>query len=108
MPVSYAPRAYGAGSLQVTLLTFTGPAFEATGTDYQFVTARFLSQTSDSQVIIRTDLPQQASDSGNISDYVKYWGTQGAATAARAKAVTDPILAGQGRLNRARAHLTAS
>src|SRR3989454_895678 len=72
MPVSYAPRAYGAGSLQVTLLTFTGPAFEATGTDYQFVTARFLSQSLDNQVIIRTDLQQQASDSGNISDYVKY------------------------------------
>ncbi len=108
MPVSYATRAYGAGTLQVTLLTFTGPAFEATGTDYQFVTARFLSQTSDSQVIIRTDLPQQASDSGNISDYVKYWGTQGAATAAGVKAVTDPILAAQARMNWAQANLTAS
>src|SRR3989454_542244 len=99
VPVSYAPRAYGAGSLQVTLLTFTGPAFEATGTDYQFVTARFLSQSLDNQVIIRTDLQQQASDSGNISDYVKYWGTQGAATPAGVKAVTDPILAARARMN---------
>src|SRR5437870_4835102 len=108
MPVSYAPRAYGAGSLQVTLLTFTGPAFEATGTDYQFVTARFLSQSLDNQVIIRTDLQQQASDSGNISDYVKYWGTQGAATPAGVKAVTDPILAAKARMNWAQVNLTSS
>jgi len=108
LPVSYAPRAYGAGTIQVTLLTFTGPAFEATGTDYQFVTARFLSQSVDSQVIVRTDLQQQASDSGNISDYVKYWGTQGAATPAGVKAVTDPILAAKARMNWAQVNLTSS
>jgi len=108
LPISYAPRAYGAGTIQVTLLTFTGPAFEATGTDYQFVTARFLSQSVDSQVIIRTDLQQQASDSGNISDYVKYWGTQGAATPAGVKAVTDPILAAKARMNWAQVNLTSS
>ncbi len=108
MPVSFQPRAYGAGTLQVTLLTFTGPAFEATGTDYQFLTARFLQHSVQEQVIIRTDLPQQSSDTGNISDYVKYWATQGAATSAGANAVTGPLQAAQARMNWSQANLTSS
>jgi von Willebrand factor type A domain len=108
MPVSFTPRAMGAGTLQVTLLTFTGPAFEATGTDYQFLTARFLQHTVGEQVIIRPDLVQQSSDTGNISDYVKYWATQGAATPAGAKAVTDPLQRAQARINWSQVNLTSS
>jgi hypothetical protein len=108
MPVSFEPRPFGAGTLQVTLLTFTGPAFEATGTDYQFVTARFLQHSVGEQVIVRPDLLQQASDTGNITTYISYWQTQGAATLAGAKAVNDPLLAAQSQMILAQVSLTSS
>ncbi len=108
MPLSFEPRAYGAGTLQVTLLTFTGPAFKMSGNDYAFVTARFLDQTVTDQTVIRPDLPQQATDVGNISDYVNFWAGQGAATPAGAKAVRDPLGLAQARINWAQANLTTS
>lgn len=107
-PVLFERRAMGAGTLYLTLLTFTGEAFEATGTEYEFITARFLQRSVDEQVIIRPDLPGLVRDVGNISDYVQFWASEGMATPAGAAAVRGPLGEAESRLNWGQANLTAS
>ncbi len=91
IPVSLQMSSVGTGALRITLLTFTGPAFRTSGSDYEFIEARFLHQRLDETAIERADLGDQSREVGNISTYLQYWSTQGAATQAAAAAVRAPL-----------------
>src|SRR2546426_172503 len=94
-----AARDLGTGSLRVTLITFVGASFRASGSDYAFINAQFLYANTNEQTIIRPDLGEQARSVGNTSAYVQYWGGQGAATPGAVAAVRQPLKQAQARLN---------
>ncbi len=98
IPFEYTPREVGTGSLRVTLITFVGTPFRASGSDYAFVNAQFLYANTNVQTIIRPDLGDQAQEVGNTSAYVQYWGSQGAATPGAVTAVRQPLNQAQARL----------
>src|SRR3989441_5255928 len=99
IPFEYTPRDLGTGSLRVTLITFVGAPFRASGSDYAFLNAQFLYANTNEQTIIRPDLGEQARSVGNTSAYVQYWGGQGAATPGAVAAVRQPLKQAQARLN---------
>src|SRR5437870_4213058 len=72
IPFEYTPRDLGTGSLRVTLITFVGAPFRASGSDYAFINAQFLYANTNEQTIIRPDLGEQASSVGNTSAYGQY------------------------------------
>lgn len=91
IPFSFAPSGLGTGALRLTLLTYTGDAFKAAGSDYRFVTAQFVKQNIEQQFIDRPDLGAERAAASNISAYVLYWAQQGAATIPAAQAVQGPM-----------------
>ncbi len=107
IPFEYTPRDLGTGSLRVTLITFVGAPFRASGSDYAFINAQFLYANTNEQTIIRPDLGEQASSVGNTSAYVQYWGGQGAATPGAVAAVRQPLKQAQARLNWSDANASA-
>jgi von Willebrand factor type A domain-containing protein len=90
---SHAPN--GAGVLTVPLLTLQGTPFNTTGTGVAFVNARVVSRYVVSQPMLNIDLSKEVRNIGNISGYVNYWTSQGAATAAAASAVNGPLYTAQ-------------
>src|SRR5438445_13483679 len=107
IPFEYTPRDLGTGSLRVTLITFVGAPFRASGSDYAFINAQFLYANTNEQTIIRPDLGEQARSVGNTSAYVQYWGGQGAATPGAVTAVRQPLKQAQARLNWSDANASA-
>jgi len=98
IPFEYTPRDKGTGSLRLTLITFVGDPFTASGSDYAFINAQFLYANTNTQTIIRPDLGDQAQEVGNTSAYVQFWASQGAATPGAATAVRQPLNQAQARL----------
>src|SRR5947209_3396482 len=107
IPFEYTPRDLGTGSLRVTLITFVGAPFRASGSDYAVINAQFLYANTNEQPIIRPDLGAQARSVGNTSAYVQYWGGQGAATPGAVAAVRQPLKQAQARLNWSDANASA-
>ncbi len=91
----YTPAANGAGSLTVPLLTLQGTSFNTTGSGVAFVNARLVSRYVVSQPMLTIDLSKEVKNVGNISAYVNYWTSQGAATQAAANAVNTPLYTAQ-------------
>ena len=98
IPFVFEPRDKGTGTLHLTLLTFVGSPFRASGSDYAFINAEFLYANTNSQTIIRPNLGDEAREVGNTSAYVQYWADQGAATQPAAAAVRQPLNRAQARL----------
>jgi len=107
IPFEYTPRDKGTGSLRLTMITFVGDPFRASGSDYAFINAQFLYANTNTQTIIRPNLGDQATAVGNTSAYVQYWASQGAATPGAAAAVRQPLNQAQARLNWANANASA-
>ncbi|MGI0148893.1 MAG: vWA domain-containing protein, partial [Thermoplasmata archaeon] len=76
IPVRLEPSGLGTGTLRLTLLTFVGPAFTATGSQYEFLTARFLGASTDDTMIVRPNLGNQSQEVGNIAAFIEFWGNQ--------------------------------
>jgi Mg-chelatase subunit ChlD len=93
VPVRLEPSGLGTGTLHLTLLSFVGPAFSTTGSDYQFLTGQFLGATIDETTITRPSLENQSREVENISAFVEFWGNEeGLATPgaiARVRAILD-------------------
>jgi hypothetical protein len=87
IPVAVEPSGLGTATLRLTLLSFLGPSFAASGTDYQFLSGTFLGATVDDTIITRPDLMDQSAQVTNVSDFVKYWGDQGFATPGAVSAI---------------------
>jgi Mg-chelatase subunit ChlD len=80
IPVVVEPSGLGTATLRLTLLSFEGPSFSTSGSDYQFISGQFLGATVDDTTITRPDLENQGEQVQTISDFVRYWGDQGFAT----------------------------
>jgi von Willebrand factor type A domain len=93
--LAYTPAPNGAGSLTVPLLTLEGAPFNTTGTGTAFVNAQVVSRYVVSQPMLKIDLSKETRGVANISAYVNYWTSQGAATLAAANAVNVPLNAAQ-------------
>lgn len=91
IPFTYTPHPDGTAALSLTLVTFTGSPFTDTGTDYRFLNARVLSRVVADQTLTKISLAEEVQNVANISDYVDFWATQGAATMAAATAITAPL-----------------
>jgi len=107
IPVRLEPSALGTGTLRLTLLTFVGPAFTATGSQYEFLTARFLGASTDDTMIVRPNLGNQSREVGNISAFVEFWGDQGFATPGAVAAIQAPLGQASDRLDWGEANMTA-
>lgn len=91
VPMTLQPTIFGTGDLRITLLTFIGPAFRSTGTDFAFLRASFLGQRADEHIPFRASLSTLQSEVDATSDYVEFWAGQGAATPGAAAAVQAPL-----------------
>lgn len=107
VPLRLEPSGLGTGTLRLTLLTFTGPAFTATGSQYEFLTARFLGASTDDTTIVRPHLGNQSKEVGNISAFVKFWGDQGFATPGAVSAIRAALNKSSNRLDWGQANMTA-
>jgi len=107
LPVRLEPSALGSGTLRLTLLTFVGPAFTATGSQYEFLTARFLGASTDDTIIVRPNLGNQSGEVGNISAFIEFWGDQGFATPGAVAAIQAALGQASDRLDWGEANMTA-
>lgn len=107
IPMSFEPSALGTGTLRLTLLTFVGPAFTATGSQYEFLTARFLGASTDDTLIVRPNLGNQSRQVENISAFVEFWGDQGFATPGAVAAIQAALDKSSDRLDWGEANMTA-
>ncbi|HYU06408.1 MAG TPA: vWA domain-containing protein [Thermoplasmata archaeon] len=98
IPLAIDRNGLGSWTLRLSVVSYIGDSFEAAGSDYQFITARFLHRHVDDQTIDRPNLGAGSREAGNISDYVEYWAQQGAATLAAAAAVRAPIERAEAKL----------
>jgi hypothetical protein len=97
----------GTGTLHLTLLTFVGPAFTASGSQYEFLTARFLGASLDDTVITQPNLGNQSQQVGNISAFVQFWGDQGFASPDAVAAIRAALELASDRLDWGQANMTA-
>jgi len=91
LPLEYTPTSNTSGELSMTLLTFTGAAFSAVGTEYAIVQARVLARDVEDQRMTKVDLGDRASAVSNTSAALLYWVTQSAITQAAADAIRAPL-----------------
>ncbi len=106
LPLKYTPTSNASGELSMALLTFTGAAFSAVGTENAIVQARVISRDVEDQHITKVDLREQASAVSNTSANLKYWANQGAATQAAANAIRTPLEQANGTIRWADANAT--
>ena len=107
IPLRLDPSGLGTGTLRLTLLTFVGPAFSATGSDYEFLSGRFLGASVDDSTLVRPHLGNQSLEVANISEFVKYWGDQGFATPGAVAAIQAILAQASDRLTWGQANMTA-
>jgi Mg-chelatase subunit ChlD len=107
IPVAVEPSGLGTATLRLTLLSFLGPSFSASGSDYQFLSGQFLGATVDDTVITRPNLADQSGEVQTISDFVKYWGDQGLATPGAVAAIRGILSQSSAQLTWGNANMTA-
>jgi len=86
-PLSYTPKGGGAGSMYLTLVHLVGEPFSTSGAEYEFVSARVLSESVDDYPVTNVPLNGEAAAIASMSAEVQYWADQGAATQPAAAAV---------------------
>ncbi|HEY5538978.1 MAG TPA: vWA domain-containing protein [Thermoplasmata archaeon] len=91
LPIEFAPTGPGSGALAMTVVTFVGTPFAATGFEPQVLNARTEVRDLQEQLPSKVDLGQEGLSIGNISAYVSYWAGQGAATPSAEAAIRDPL-----------------
>jgi Mg-chelatase subunit ChlD len=99
IPVVVEPSGLGTATLRLTQLSFVGPSYSASGTDYQFLSGQFLGATVEDTIITRPNLAVESMEVTNVSLFVKYWGDKGFATPGAVSGI-------QGILGQASAKLT--
>ncbi len=107
IPIDYLPSGPGSGTLSLTLLTFTGAGFAASGTDYQVLQADVVARDVEDQLITKVALDLESRAIGNISSEVQYWTTQGAATPTAEAAIRAPLNQANASASWAHANATA-
>jgi len=107
IPLRFEPSGLGTGTLRLALVSFAGPAFTASGSQYEFLTGRFLGATTDDTVIIRPNLGNQSGEVQNVSNFVQYWGSQGFATPGAVAAIQAELNQAKSRLLWGQANMTA-
>lgn len=107
LPVRFESSGLGTGTLHLSALNFVGPAFTATGTHYEFLTARFLGASIADTTIARPHLGNQSQEVSNISAFVQFWGDQGFATPGAVAAIQAPLNNATARLAWGQANMTA-
>lgn len=106
IPLDYIPTGPGSGTLSVTLLTFTGSGFAASGSEFQMVRAKVLSRDVEDTTIKKVELDVESRAIGNISAEVAYWAAQGAATGNASSAIRLPL--DQANASAMQAHVNAT
>lgn len=107
IPAEVEPTGFGTVAMRLTLLSFVGPAFSTTGSEYQFLSGQFLGATVDDTVIPRPDLGVQRQDVDNVSAFIEFWGDRGFVdpdAVARINAILDQA---SDRLDWGQANMTA-
>lgn len=107
IPVVYVPTGLGTGTVQLSVLNFIGPGFAASGSHYEFVTAKFLGASTDDTTITRPDLGNQSEEVGTIAAFVEFWGDQGFATPEAVEAIQSALGNVSSRLDWGQANMTA-
>jgi len=105
-PMEYTSNGDGSGSLQASLLTLTGDAFQLIGSDTHVLQANVLARQVVDQTVTRIVLGTEARSVSNISSNLAYWVTQGAATPAGAAAVNGPLNQSQASLMMGQANMS--
>jgi len=91
LPIDYVPTSNTSGELSMTLLTFTGAAFSAVGTDHAILQARVVARDIEDQTMTKVNLTDRAEAIGNISANLAYWVTQSAITQSASDAIRAPL-----------------
>lgn len=91
LPFEYKRTATGSGSLALSLVTYTGRPFSASGVDYAFISGHVLGREYEELTLATVVLDEQSRSIANISSEVQYWADQGAATQPAAYAVRTPL-----------------